>query len=105
VRAVHHQYDDCPLCKHRLIRHGVRLPPLDAEIFDRIERAGQHGVHREVLAGKFFPDRSQGAAAKCLSVHINRINAFLEPTDVCVRMVPRPLGPYRVMRREVARVA
>jgi hypothetical protein len=90
---------ECPHCGQRmLIRHGVKLPPLLADIFDLIEHSGKRGITREVLASVFWSDKSRKQAEACASVNINRINDFMVETDVSIRMSGRPQGLYKVTR-------
>jgi hypothetical protein len=53
----------CPHCGQRmLMRHGVRLSPKLADIFDMIEHAGERGIDPEVLSSCFYPGKPQAAA-------------------------------------------
>jgi hypothetical protein len=83
-----------------LIRHGVKLSPKLADVFDMIERAGKRGITRETLAWVFYPGKSKRDAERCISVTINHINEFLEETDVHVSTLGRRLEPYRVVHGE-----
>jgi hypothetical protein len=94
----------CPHCHQRmLMRHGVRLPPRCADLFDMIENTGARGVLCETLAWVFYSDKTTRAAKELVAVHINHINDFLEPTDVQIR--GGQWKPYRVVRRKQQRVA
>lgn len=85
----------CPHCGQRmLIRHGVRLPPLCADLFDMIEHSGDRGVMCEVLAWVFYSGKSKRDAENCVRVNINRLNNWL-PDNVRVRTDGK-LGPYKV---------
>ena len=86
-----------PAVSSVLTRHGARLPPRSADIFDLIECSGQRGVLCEVLAWTLFPGQETRAAKKCVAVHVNHINDFLEPTDVMIS--GRRWQPYRVVAR------
>ena len=91
----------CPHCGQRmLMRHGVRLSPKLADIFDLIEASRPRSITREVLADVLFPGRNRRKAMKCVSVHINHLNDFLEPTDFRVRMNGEARA-YRVQRESV----
>jgi hypothetical protein len=90
----------CPHCGQRmLMRHGVRLPPRLADLFDMIERSKRRGVLCEVLAWVFYPDKAAFAARRCVAVNVHHLNSLLEQTDV--RVVGGKDGqiakPYRVV--------
>ena len=92
----------CPHCGQRmLMRHGVRLPPHLADLFDMIERSRKRGILCEVLAGVFYSGKSSAAARQCVAVNISRLNDFLEQTDVRIARGSRgrTVEPYRVVRR------
>jgi hypothetical protein len=82
-----------------LRRHGVKLSPMLADIFDMVEHSGQRGITREVLGYVFYPDKNRTAGQRCITANIWHINSFLESTDYCIRMSSRPFGVYRVERR------
>jgi hypothetical protein len=84
-----------------LIRHGVRLPPKCADIFDMIEHSGRRGVLGEVLASVFYPDKDKRSARRCVAVYVNRINDFLSSTNIEVRADERG-GPYVAWVRRAA---
>lgn len=88
----------CPHCGAPLLtRHGVHLGPVQAEIFDAIERHGSNGVAREVLQGAIYPGVPTDTAFMRLKAHIWKINRKLDSTDfqiICGRF-----GPVRVVRR------
>jgi hypothetical protein len=91
----------CPCCGQRLlIRHGVALPPLLADLFDIIWRSGQRGIEPEVLAGVFYPGKPSPAARRAIAVNIFHLNAKLASTDVELRAGQGRLQPYRVRRRK-----
>lgn len=99
VATPHHV---CPHCGQRmLMRHGVRLPPLLADLFDMIERSATRGVLCEVLAWVFYPGKASHDARRCVAVNVHHLNSFLEQTDV--RVVGGKDGqiakPYRVVQR------
>ena len=92
---------NCPNCGQRLlIRHGVSLPPRCADIFDMIERAGDRGVLNEVLCWVFYSDKPKRDAARLVAVHINRINDFLQSTDVRISTSGRQVEPYKVIHQK-----
>jgi hypothetical protein len=80
-----------------LMRHGVRLPPRCADLFDMIEHSGLRGVLCPTLAWVFYAGKSKRAAEKLIAVHVNHINDFLEPTDV--EVIGGRWQPYRVFAR------
>jgi hypothetical protein len=87
-----------------LIRHGVRLSPHLADIFDAIERSGSRGEHAEVLVEMFYGGKSVAKARAALKTNIVHINDRLEETDVRVRMVPPRSGFYRVVSAKRQRI-
>lgn len=90
----------CPACHQRmLLRHGVRLPPRCADIYDVIANSGKRGIPCETLSWVFFPGQATRAAKKCIAVHVNRLNDFLEPTDVMIS--GGRWRPYRVVGRRL----
>ena len=88
----------CPCCGQRLlVRHGVRLSPKLADLFDLIERSGGRGVHMDVLVNVFHPDRSMQNARQCLAVNITHLNERLVETDLQVK-ADRQERLYRVVK-------
>ena len=86
----------CPHCGQRmLVRHGVRLSPLLADLFDMIARS-EAGVEAEVLAGVFYPGKARAAGLRTLRVNIHHLNDRLVETDFRVHAT----GPYRLQRRK-----
>jgi len=91
----------CPCCGQRLlIRLGVALPPLLADLFDIVWRSGDRGVAPQVLAGVFYPGKSTPAARRAVAVNIFHLNSKLASTDVELRAGQGRLEPYRVQRRK-----
>lgn len=91
----------CPCCGQRmLIRHGVQLPPKQADIFDMIEHSGARGVPSEVLASVFYPDKSDADGRNCVKANVWKINSRLGETDVQVKIGGRR-EPYRVVKVRV----
>ena len=94
--------DACPHCGQRmLIRHGVRLSPRLADIFDIIEHSGDRGVTEEVLSTIFYSGRSSREAYNCIRVNISHINSHLVSTDYRVAKAEGVRGaeyPYRVLQ-------
>jgi hypothetical protein len=80
-----------------LVRHGVQLSPLLADLFDMIERSGSNGILCEVLVNVFYPGRPRDQARRCIVVNIYHLNVKLIETDLEIRAVRS--GPYRVQRR------
>lgn len=90
--------DTCQTCGQRvLIRHGAKLSPRSADIFDMIEKSGKRGIPIETLSWVFYSDKSKRAAAKLVAVHVNRLNDLLGATDVEIRMIE---GGYQVLERK-----
>lgn len=90
----------CPCCGQRLlIRCGVALPPLLADLFDMIWRSAECGVAPEVLAGVFYPGKSLPAARRAIAVNIFHLNTKLAETDVELRSGQGRQEPYRLQRR------
>jgi len=90
----------CPYCRQRmLIRHGVRLSPRQADLFDIIERVSQAGgrISIEALVDIFYPAKPTCKAKATIKVTINHINGMLEQTGVIIKS-QRPDG-YRLERR------
>jgi len=91
----------CPMCGQRmLIRHGVRLSPKLADLFDMIERCGKHGVQSEVLASVFYPGKCTAVAQNCIRQNVHHLNALLAETEIEVRASRHE--PYRVLKRRKA---
>ena len=97
---------ECPHCGQRmLIRHGVRLSPRLADIFDIIEHSGERGVTEEVLASIFYSGRSAREAYNCVRVNVSHINNHLLSTDYRVAKADGVRGaeyPYRVLKEDQA---
>ena len=91
----------CPHCGQRvLMRHGVKLSPLAADLFDMIERSGERGVPTEVLLGVFWPGRPTATARNSLKTTIYHMNGLFAGTDIEVGSCSGGGGfPYRVRRR------
>lgn len=89
----------CPACGQPvLIRHGVRLPPRLAAVFDSIERCGENGINCEALAEILYPEKWTHAAKKLVAVNVCQLNEFLVQTDLMV--TPGRQGePYRIVKR------
>ena len=89
----------CPYCgQPMLMRRGVRLTPLLADIFDRVERAGSDGIALERLVGAIYGDKPTPAAAQTLKVNVHHLNMKLEETNFRVRMIPLRHGTYRLVK-------
>jgi hypothetical protein len=89
----------CPYCHQRMLeRHGARLSPKCADIFDMIEHAGERGVAPEILRDVFFANRPHKAAYAGLKTFIWQINEFLASTDLHIGMRHNREGIYRVER-------
>jgi len=95
----------CPMCGQRvLLRHGVQLPPLLADLFDMIERTGEAGITSDVLANVFYPSKSLTDGRNCVKANIVHLNDRFAGTDIQI-WAGSGGGPYRpfrvVKRREV----
>ena len=66
----------CECCGQPLpeIRHGVKLSPLKARIFDIVDRAGPDGVHSDELHAMVFEKWQTKATLK---THIWQINEMI----------------------------
>jgi hypothetical protein len=90
----------CPCCGQRmLIRHGVKLSPKKADMFDVIARVTEADsrITVETLAGIFYPGIAAGDAKAAVRVTINQINDLLEETEITIGS-KRPDG-YRLEKR------
>jgi hypothetical protein len=89
----------CKCCGQRLlIRHGVQLSPLLADIFDMVERCPD-GIHCETLAGIFYPNKSDYDGRHCVAANMILLNAKLAEIDIEVRAKPKRDAPYRIIKR------
>ena len=97
-----HAATACPCCGQRLlVRHGIALSPLLADLFDIIWRSGERGVTPEVLAGVFYPGKATPAARRAIAVNVFHINTKLASTNVELRAGSgRQQEPYRLQRRK-----
>ena len=87
------------------MRHGVRLSPRLADIFDIIEHSGDRGVTEEVLSSIFYSGRPSREAYNCIRVNISHINSHLVSTDYRVAKEAGVKGaeyPYRVLKENQA---
>jgi hypothetical protein len=82
-----------------LIRHGVRLTPHKADMFDMIEHAtkANRRIPVRVLADVFYPCMATPAAKNNVRVIIYQINDLLQPTDVVIK---HRIDGYRVEQRK-----
>ena len=88
-----------------LIRHGVKLSPRLADIFDIIEHSGDRGVTEEVLSSIFYSGRPSREAYNCIRVNVSHINSHLVSTDYRVSKEAGVRGaeyPYRVLKANQA---
>jgi hypothetical protein len=88
----------CPHCGQRmLVRHGVRLSPLLADLFDIIARSGESGIAASVLADIFYPGKPTDGARNCIRQNVRWINERLVETDVSITGDgPTMRGFYRI---------
>ena len=93
---------ECPTCHQRiLIRHGVRLSPRLADIFDAIERRGTAGEVEECLAVMFYGGKSRRDARNAIRVNIAHINDKLVETDYRIGKLARGEDvPYRILKED-----
>jgi hypothetical protein len=84
-----------------LMRHGVKLSPKQADIYDMIEHSGSRGVLPDVLRWVFYPDSSKRNAQLGIQVHINQINDRMGEAGIQVCNEER-FAPYRVYTEEEA---
>ena len=88
----------CPHCGQRmLVRHGVRLIPQLAGMFDLVSDSGDRGVMADALSWVFHPNKPKRAALRCVYTDVNRLNGFLEESDYAVRSAGR-YEPYKVVK-------
>jgi hypothetical protein len=88
----------CPHCGQRiLMRHGVRLTPLLAEIFAVIENSGQCGVTSEALTARLYPGLPDAQARARVKANVWLLNNRFVETNIRVRLGGK-LAPYRVVR-------
>ena len=66
----------CPTCGQPLVdvRHGVKLTPLKARIFDAIEHAGEDGISTDDLFDIVFANDSRRPSISTLKAHVWQIN-------------------------------
>jgi hypothetical protein len=90
----------CKCCGQRLlIRHGVQLPPLLADLLDMIERC-PGGISCATLAGIFYPDKSDFDGRQCVHVNVHHLNVKLAETDLQVRAPGyKRDSAYRIIKR------
>ena len=86
--------DVCPHCGQKmLIRHGIKLSPKLADMFDMIAR---RAMDAETMAWVFYPGKSMREAKRCIYVSINHINGHFASTDIRIASDTRG-GLYRVL--------
>jgi hypothetical protein len=76
------EQSSCPCCGQPMpqIRCGVRLPPLKAAIFDRVESAGADGVAAESIWWSVYPDQRDRPGINTIKSHVGQINeAIADP--------------------------
>src|SRR3954468_18846463 len=83
---IRRENDVSPSCGQRMmVRHGVRLPPMLADLFDVVERTGEAGISAEVLIGVFYPGKLAHDARNCIKAQVYHLNDMLAETDIEVR--------------------
>jgi DNA-binding response OmpR family regulator len=90
----------CPHCGARmLVRHGVRLSPKRADLFDMIERISKtgSGITQQALAEIFYPRADEQRGKANVRVTISQLNDLFESTDVIIRS--RYGNGYRIENR------
>ena len=76
----------CKCCGQRLlVRHGVQLSPILADLLDMIERTGKAGITCEALASIFYPNKSDHDGRNCVRANMTHLNARLAETDIEIR--------------------
>ena len=92
----------CKCCGQRLlVRHGVQLSPLLADLLDMVERTGKAGISCETLAGIFYPGKSDFDGRNCVRTNVSHLNARLAETDFEVRAPGyKRESVYRLIRRQ-----
>jgi hypothetical protein len=90
----------CKCCGQRLlIRHGVQLSPLLADLLDMVERC-KDGIACETLAGIFYPGKSDFDGRNCIHANVVHLNAKLAETDIEVRAPGyKRDSAYRIIKR------
>jgi hypothetical protein len=91
--------DVCPTCGQPiLMRHGVRLSPTKAAIFDMIERR-QDGIALSSLAETLYPGVDHHLAVGRIKTQIWQINSLFESTDsrVCAYRIVNNDWRYRLV--------
>lgn len=87
----------CKCCGQRLlVRHGVQLSPLLADLLDMVERC-REGITSETLAEIFYPGKNSFDARRCVYTNIFHLNAKLAGTDI--EVYASPYRPYRIIKR------
>jgi hypothetical protein len=81
-----------------LMRHGVRLSPRQADVFDMIEKATRAGrrISTDVLAGVLYPNAPRQGGKNVVRVTINHINDMLVSTNVRINCRRGCDGGYAV---------
>jgi hypothetical protein len=84
-----------------LVRHGVRLSPKKADLFDMIDNVTRAGSRISLisLAEIFYPRASLDHGRNCVKATVHQINDLLESTDVMIR-AGRGDG-YRIEQRSI----
>jgi hypothetical protein len=69
-----------------LIRHGIRLSPRKADLFDMIERATKAGTHisSDALAEIFCPSSDCQQGRDVVKTTVHQINGLLQETDLVI---------------------
>jgi hypothetical protein len=90
------------MSKDKDLRHGVKLSPQLADIFDECHA----DMTLDRLCLIFYSDKPRHAAANCIKVQVHQINGLLKETDWAIRSNGKRPPTYRVVNvRPPLRVA
>jgi len=90
----------CEACGQRiLVREGVPLSPLKAELYDSIMHSGKNGIDAETLGWIHFPNsENKKRQVQCVKVHVGQLRDLLAGTRTTIECSKD--GLYRMMRRK-----
>jgi hypothetical protein len=86
-------------------RLGVKLTPLKAWIFDRIDRSGSSGIEGDALWERLCVVAPRKKNRKTLKVHIHQINNALRASEYRIVCERGNAPVYRVMRPSPRRIS
>jgi hypothetical protein len=96
----------CPRCRQEF-RLGVRLPPIKAEIWCLLVRAGSAGVESAALFARVYADdrriwtRDRGRDYRALKAHVSQLNTIIAHTGYRI-ICSRADHHYRLEHRPCA---